>query len=107
MPRKTLPVLTYRIIRKNIEKYRKILQMDHSGVLFRKIILKKGSEKKVGRRSHLERYKRSGAEFIMPAETTHHADGLRGGSPVMTGLPSHGTGGQGGRRIPRNLRELG
>jgi hypothetical protein len=45
MPRKTLPVLTYRIIRKNMKKYRKILQMDHSGVLFRKIILKRAPKK--------------------------------------------------------------
>jgi hypothetical protein len=46
MPRKTLPVLTYRIIRKNMKKYRKILQMDHSGVLFRKIILKRAPKKR-------------------------------------------------------------
>ena len=48
--------------------------MDHSGVIFRKIILKKGSEKKVGGRSHLERYKRLETEFFLPAETTFYAD---------------------------------
>jgi len=38
------------------------------------------------------------SETVSPAETALHADGLRWGTPVKMGLPSHGTGGEARRR---------